>query len=123
VRGAGRAGSSLERALAQQIALAGLPEPEREAVLVPGRKFRVDFYWRAARLVVEADGGIWGKGRHTSGAGFTRDAEKTNLLTLLGYRVLRVTSAQVQSGQALAWITQALADEGTVDERRTPGPS
>jgi very-short-patch-repair endonuclease len=106
--------SRLEDQLLLQIRAVGLPAPEREVTgLIPGRRFRVDFCWRqnVHRLVVELDGGVWmGKSRHTSGAGFTRDAEKTNLLTLAGWRVLRVTGEQVRSGQALGWIEQGLRE-------------
>jgi len=101
--------SQLEDALAFQVQAVGLPAPLREVTgLVPGRKFRVDFVWLSHGLVVEVDGGVWGKSRHTSGVGFTRDCEKTNLLTLAGFRILRVTAQHVKSGQAIAWIEQAL---------------
>lgn len=101
--------SQLEDALAFQIRAVGLPAPLREVKdLIPGRRFRVDFCWPEHRLVVEADGGVWGKSRHTSGVGFTRDCEKTNLLTLAGYRILRVTAQHVKGGQAVNWIEKAL---------------
>ncbi len=102
--------SKLEAKLAEQIQIAGLRAPEREQQLVPGRKFRSDFVWRDARLVVEVEGGIFGavRGRHATGAGMTRDAEKYNALALEGWTVLRVTPPQIRSGLALKWIEQAL---------------
>ncbi len=102
--------SKLEAKLAEQIALAQLPEPEREQLLVPGRKFRSDFVWRAHRLVVEVEGGIFGavRGRHATGAGMTRDAEKYNALALSGWTVLRVTPPHIRLGLALKWIEQGL---------------
>lgn len=102
--------SHLEAKLVEQIRCAQLPAPEREQRLVPGRKFKCDLVWRAAWLVVEVEGGIFGavRGRHATGAGMTTDAEKYNALTLAGWKVLRVTPPQVRQGLALKWIEQAL---------------
>ena len=100
--------SVLEDRLLAQLTAAGVLAPERELRLVPRRKFRVDLAWPAARLAVEVDGGAFIGGRHTSGAGFTRDAEKSNLLVLGGWRVLHVTAPQIRDGSAVRWIRQAL---------------
>lgn len=54
---------------------------------VPGRRFRVDFAWPAEKVVVECEGYD-----HRMEAGFYRDIEKYNLLTLHGWRVLRCTT-------------------------------
>ena len=100
--------SELENILHKQILLAGLPGPKREFLAIPGRRFRFDFYWPESNLLVEVQGGVWTKGGHTSGIGMNRDAEKTNLAVLLGFRCLSVTSNQVKCGQALKWIQEAL---------------
>jgi very-short-patch-repair endonuclease len=101
--------SDLEDRLLLHIRAAGLPMPERELMLIPGRKFRCDLAWPAHRLVVEIDGGTFTRGRHSQGMGQATDAEKRNLLVLAGYRVLTVTTLHVRSGAALGWIEQALA--------------
>lgn len=99
----------LETVMALQIGMdLSIPAPEREQMLIVGRKFRTDFSWPAHKLILEVEGGIWGKSRHTSGVGFTRDTEKYNALACMGYRVLRVTTDQVHNGQALKWLQQAL---------------
>jgi very-short-patch-repair endonuclease len=103
--------SQIEDRLAMYVRAARLPEPEREQMLIPGRRFRCDFVWKPQRLVVEVEGGTFVQGRHTTGSGFAADAEKYNLLTLAGYRVLRVTGGQVKSGAALNWIELALSME------------
>lgn len=80
----------------QQYKPAGVPDPECEVTgLVPGRRFRVDRFFRGARLVVELDGGQWkaGGGRHNS----DRDREKINLLTLQGHRVLRYSRSMIEA--------------------------
>jgi very-short-patch-repair endonuclease len=100
--------SALEDRLVAQIRAAGLPMPERERCLIPGRRFRCDLIWAGPRLVVEVDGGTFVAGRHSRGSGQAQDAEKHNLLTLLGWRVLRVTTPHVRDGSALRWITDAL---------------
>jgi len=100
--------SELEYTLRYMIALSGLPAPEQEVCLIPGRRFRVDFLWREQKLIVEAEGAVWTQGRHTRGAGYSADCEKYNLLTLMGYRVLRFTTATVLDGTAVQQIAQAL---------------
>lgn len=80
----------------------GLPKPEAEVTgLIPQRRFRVDYLFREARLVVEKNGQIWKKGGHSSGTGLLRDYEKNNLLTLAGYRVLTFTPQQLDSGDCM----------------------
>lgn len=74
----------------------------------PARRWRFDFAWPAHMLAVEVDGGTYSGGRHTRGAGYERDCEKANEAVLRGWRVLRVTTQQVDSGEALAWIERAL---------------
>ena len=89
-----------------------LPMPAREYVFLPPKKYRADFCWIEQRLVVEVDGGSWVAGRHTRGAGFEADHERDALAMLHGWRVLRVTPKQVESGIALTWIEGLLAGVG-----------
>jgi very-short-patch-repair endonuclease len=103
--------SPLEETLAFQIRAAGLPEPLREYRIVPDRRYRWDFVWRDENLAVEVQGGIYTKGGHSTGPGIERDAEKLDLATLNGYRVLIVTRKTIESGQALKWIQLALEDD------------
>jgi very-short-patch-repair endonuclease len=100
--------SELEETLAMQMRVAGLPEPEREAMLIPGRRFRCDFAWPEHRLVAECEGGIWSKGRHVTGGGYERDCRKYNRLTLLGWRVLRFTRSMIDDGEAVRMIEEAM---------------
>lgn len=100
--------SPLEVLLLSQIRLVGLPEPETEQRLIEGRKSRCDFVWRSHRVVMEVEGGIWAGGRHTRGKGFIRDVQKYNRLVLDGWTVLRTTSNQIKSGEAIETLRQAL---------------
>jgi very-short-patch-repair endonuclease len=60
-------------------------------VLVEGK--RVDFYWPAKRLIVEADS----YGYHADRPAFERDHQSTVDLEVAGYRVLRTTYKMLQS--------------------------
>ena len=71
-----------------------LPEPERELELIPNRKFRSDFVFREARVVIECDGGGHAKngGRHAQDP----DKAKINLLTEHGWRVFRYSGSMIE---------------------------
>lgn len=103
--------SELEALLALQIRALGLPTPKTEYVFHIGRKWRFDFAWDDYMLAAEVEGGTWNGGRHTTGAGFERDAEKYNQAVLDGWRVLRFTGGQVKRGEALDVIRRALKQE------------
>ena len=99
----------LERQLAAALALAGLPAPVPQFRFAPPRQWKADFAWPEARLLVEVDGGVFTRGRHTRGAGYIKDCEKLNAAVLAGWRVLRVTRPHIRRGQAVQWVTQALS--------------
>jgi very-short-patch-repair endonuclease len=101
----------LEGMLAEKIAAAGLPAPQRQS-RVPwagtGRRFRADLLFPDQKLIIEVDGGTWSGGRHTSGAGYDRDCIKQNLALLNGYSTMRYTSRMVRDGTALEFIRRKL---------------
>lgn len=72
------------------------------------KDWRLDFAWPEKKLAVEVEGGVYSGGRHTRGVGFEEDAHKYNVLTLLGWRLLRFTGRAIQSGVALQSIEVAL---------------
>lgn len=98
----------LEMRLLFQLRALGLPEPVREHRFHPVRRWRFDFAWPDRKIAVEVDGGTWSGGRHSRGAGYEKDAEKLNTATLDGWRVLRVTSAMVKDGRAIAVVDDML---------------
>ena len=100
--------SHLEVKLSQQIYDAGIEPPALEFFAVPGRRFRWDMAWPDKKVLAEIQGAIWVKGGHSTGTGISRDAEKSNLATLLGYKCLTFTAEHIKSGQALEWIKLAL---------------
>ena len=87
-------------------------EPEYAAI--PGRSFRVDVALLEAvpmawvGYAIEIDGGIWIGGRHSGGTGQVKDMEKLNLLVEPGWKPLKFTPKQVETGEALAQIRRCL---------------
>jgi hypothetical protein len=102
--------SPLVAILLNRIEHAGLPLPVEEWPFSKpvGRRHRFDLCYPDRYLGIEVDGGTWSGGRHTRGAGFQRDCEKTNLAQLMGYRVLRFTRGMIEDGTAVVQIRQAL---------------
>jgi hypothetical protein len=102
--------SAAEDNLAAILRWEKLPVPEREVRFAAPRRFRADFLWGPpVDLIVEVEGGSYVGGRHVRGEGFESGCEQQAEATLLGYRYLRVTPRQIDSGQAIAWIKRALA--------------
>jgi hypothetical protein len=100
--------SDLADTLALQLRALHLPIPDREACLVPGRKFRSDLSWPALKICCEVDGGDRMLGRHGRASGMASDCEKQNLLVLAGWTCYRFTGSQVKSGAAIAWLERVL---------------
>lgn len=99
--------------LVAAIERAGLPLPVREYRFHPVRRWRFDLAWPDRAMAVEVDGGVWIGGRHNTGSGMTKDHEKMAEAMCLGWLVLRVTTAQVRSGEALGWLTRLLSSPGS----------
>jgi len=74
------------------------------------RKWRFDFALTDWWIAIEVEGGIFTKGRHTRGSGFTSDLLKYNAAVTLGWLVLRYTTAQVNAN--------VISDINKVKERR-----
>ena len=121
---------ALSMAYFQQVVLPlcakGYPRPRAEKLLLPDREYRTDYAYISARLAVELDGGLTGRrnpktgawehgkrGGHITLAGYTRDRVKDNELVCSGWRVLRFTPAQIESGEALNWTERALRAAGS----------
>lgn len=86
----------------------GLPAAVAELRFAPPRRFRFDYSWPESKIALECDGGVWTNGRHTRGAGFLKDHEKTNLAALNGWRVLKCTPATLCSESTIAMLREVL---------------
>ena len=89
-----RTHSELELAMLDLVEQFALPAPEVNEWLL-GR-YLVDFLWREQRVVVETDGRAF----HDTATARRDDARRDHALRRAGYRVLRVSYAQVTSEQA-----------------------
>jgi hypothetical protein len=88
--------SELEALTLEVLATGGLPAPERQVWVRAGRTYadagRVDFAYRSARLIIEADSQRW----HSSYSRVAADHWRDNELMADGWRVLRVTWWQLK---------------------------
>jgi very-short-patch-repair endonuclease len=81
-------------------------------VFQPGRRWRADFAWPEHGLIVEVEGGTWlpGGGRHNRGRGFEDDCRKYLAAFLLGFRLIRFTTAMVDDLTALKTLETYFRD-------------
>ena len=82
----------------------------------PPRRWRADYvvFLNAEALygdggsqqaaLVEIEGAVYARGRHTRGKGFENDCEKYNHAQLLGHDVFRFSTGQVLSGKAKEFL-------------------
>jgi very-short-patch-repair endonuclease len=59
------------------------------------RRWRFDFAIPHQKIAIEIEGGIYTQGRHTRGSGFSKDCEKYNTATVMGWAVLRFPANEV----------------------------
>jgi very-short-patch-repair endonuclease len=100
--------SDLEETFAYQMKVSKFPVPEREHRFATPHWWRFDFAWPALMVAVEAEGGTWAGGRHTTGTGFRADCQKYNAAVELGWRVLRFTGTEIEDGSALLQLGRVL---------------
>lgn len=70
------------------------PEIESEYAFDAERRWRFDFALLEKQIAIEIEGGLYG-GRHTRPAGYAADCEKYNAAVMQGWRVIRLTPAQL----------------------------
>jgi len=85
-----RKSSELEERFARLWDASGGAPLLREYRFDKSRRWRADFAWEDARLLIEIEGGVWNRGRHLTPRGFLNDAEKYLAATLQGWTVLRL---------------------------------
>ena len=117
---------NMEDLLALHLAELGL-HSERQFAYAKGRRFKADFaVWQpwgvgnyrylipgqgypGLRLcLIEVTGGIYSKQAHGSVTGVLKDNERLNQATLNGWKMLRFTPQQVESGEAKRMVSEAL---------------
>lgn len=103
--------SDLEMMLLTRLEHAGLPLGQTQYPVVVGRQFKFDRAWPNQRVAVEVQGGLWVAGAHSRGSGVERDCIKLSIAAAVGWRVLPISKAMIESGEAIALIRQALGLE------------
>ena len=100
----------LERDAWIVLASDGIYPEENEYRFMKKRRFRFDFAWPSRMVALEIEGGTWsrGKSRHISPRGFENDCEKYSLAAVHCWRVIRVTSKQINEAKMLEWVRAAL---------------
>ena len=99
--------------LVLQLRAAGLPVPETEVRFARPRRWAFDFAWGPPwRIALEIEGGVWTTGRHTRGRGYTNDVVKYNQAAILGWLVIRATTAMVRSGAVVDDLRAAFHRRG-----------
>jgi very-short-patch-repair endonuclease len=69
-----------------------LEQPVAQHAFCPTRKWRCDWAFLKARIIVEIEGGLWTGGGHARGSGVVRDMERGNAMVLHGWRCLRFST-------------------------------
>ena len=62
----------------------------------PVRKWRFDYFLPVLKIGIEIEGGVFSGGRHTRGAGYSRDCEKYNQAQICGFVVLRYPAHELR---------------------------
>lgn len=99
----------LEKRLLKLMSDAGLPLPSLQYKIWDGRRVvaRFDFAYFSDKLAIEGDSFSF----HSGPEDFQRDRDRSNILTLLGWRILRVTWDDLvnRPGKVIEAIRAALA--------------
>ena len=97
------AGDKWPLALDQQLRLIGITAQVLEHRFAPPRRWRFDLAYPAILFAVEVDGMV-----QRIKERFRADVEKHQAAFMLGWRVFRVTPAQVRAGTAALLVKSAL---------------
>jgi very-short-patch-repair endonuclease len=73
------------------------------------RGWRFDFWFPEAKLAVEIEGGTHNNGAHNRAKGYEKDCTKYNAAAMMGIFVLRYTTDQVVSAEAIDQTMEFLA--------------
>ena len=65
---------------------------QRQYKFCDGRNWKSDFFIPTLNLIIEIEGATFTKGGHTSIYGMVGNIEKYNMISLLGYRLIRLAT-------------------------------
>jgi len=113
----------LETKLLRAIRDAGLPRPVREHRFHNVRRWRFDLAYPDCKVAIEVDGGVYTRGRHTTGRGYTADQYKGNMAIEMGWLVLHYTTTMLskrQINETVEQIRRVLLMRGCKDVPEAP---
>jgi hypothetical protein len=96
--------------LEKHMAELGFENVEVEHRFCKDRKWRADYFVPVSPngcviwLLIELEGGLYVRGRHSRGAGMEEDILKYDTAIMLGYRLLRFSTGQVLNGTARQFL-------------------
>ncbi len=90
------------------LAARGLPEPVAEYRFHRTRRWRADFCWPEQKVILEIQGGIWTKGRHTRGKALLGEWQKLNTAAGMGYRFIFCQPTALNRIETLDYIENAI---------------
>lgn len=88
--------SPLAAAFEQAWRALGGPELVCEYRFHPKRRWLADYAHVESRVMIELEGGVYGRGRHVRPKGFIDDCAKYNAATMMDWAVLRIPTGGVQ---------------------------
>lgn len=100
--------SRLQAILANRLERSGLGGFVTEHYFAKPRLWRFDFAYPDAMLAVEVEGGGWVHGRHVRGSGYAKDLVKYAEAVALGWHLLRVDGAMIESNAAVEYVRRCL---------------
>lgn len=92
----------------------GIPSFCSEYKFWKDRNWKFDYAFPEFKVAVEFEGGSWTGGRHTTGTGFQKDAEKYNHAASEGWLVLRATTTVIMTGDFHVLLFDALVLSGAI---------
>ena len=76
----------------------------------PKRKWRFDFACPVYKIAVEFEGGVFTEGGHVHGAMYSKNCDKYNAATILGWHILRYTAKHLSAKNGEFMIVSDVQD-------------
>ena len=111
----------------EMLAERGIPKPKSEwsfshrlNALGHPEKFRADYFFLDAGLILEVHGGIFMMGGHSGGKGQLDDMRKMNVAAMQGYRMMACTPQQLCTEELVDMVVEAYHGGGDMPLYHTP---
>jgi hypothetical protein len=92
---------------------------QKEYRFNPLRRWRADYYIPAINTLLEIEGGVFNRGRHSRGTGYTNDTYKYNSAIVLDFKLLRYTTGTIKDNPFQIYEDLQKLKEGAAIGRNT----